>query len=51
MGGTVTKGAPPADGYYDPVVSDSKMCEEPVGGWQAFEQAWNSTPELQGHVK
>lgn len=45
MGGTCNKGKLPSDGYYDLVVSDLKMCEEPVGGWQAFEQAWNSTPE------
>lgn len=45
MGGTCNKGKLPNDGYYDLVVSDLKMCEEPVGGWQAFEQAWNSTPE------
>ncbi|KAF2998227.1 hypothetical protein E8E13_005532 [Curvularia kusanoi] len=45
MGGTCNKGQLPSDGYYDLVVSDLKMCEEPVGGWQAFEQAWNATPE------
>jgi beta-glucanase (GH16 family) len=45
MGGTCNKGQLPSDGYYDLVVSDLKMCEEPVGGWQAFEHAWNSTSE------
>lgn len=45
MGGTCNKGKLPNDGYYDLVVSDLKMCEEPVGGWQAFEQAWGATPE------
>jgi hypothetical protein len=45
MGGTCNKGQLPSDGYYDLVVSDLKMCEEPVGGWQAFEQAWNATAE------
>lgn len=45
MGGTCNKGKLPNDGYYDLVVSDLKMCEEPVGGWQTFEQAWNATPE------
>lgn len=45
MGGTVNQGKLPADGYYDFVVSDMKMCEEPEGGWQAFEHAWNCTPE------
>ncbi|RYO07824.1 hypothetical protein AA0121_g11489 [Alternaria tenuissima] len=45
MGGTVNQGKLPADGYYDFVISDLKMCEEPQGGWQQFEHAWNSTPE------
>lgn len=45
MGGTCNKGKLPNDGYYDLVVSNLKMCEEPVGGWQAFEQAWNATSE------
>lgn len=45
MGGNVCQGKLPKDGYYDMVVSDMKMCEEPVGGWHAFEQAWSSTPE------
>jgi hypothetical protein len=35
----------PKDGYYDLVVSDVKMCEEPVGGWDEFERAWNCTQE------
>lgn len=45
MGGTCNKGQLPSEGYYDLVVSDLKMCEEPVGGWHAFEQAWGATPE------
>ncbi|KAF1941069.1 concanavalin A-like lectin/glucanase [Clathrospora elynae] len=45
MGGTVCQGKVPKDGYYDLVVSDLKMCEEPQGGWQQFEHAWNSTSE------
>lgn len=45
MGGNVCQGKLPKDGYYDMVVSDLKMCEEPVGGWHGFEQAWNNTPE------
>jgi hypothetical protein len=45
MGGTVNKGKLPKDGYYDLVVSDMKMCEEPVGGWHQFERSWNSCPE------
>lgn len=45
MGGTVNKGQLPSNGYYDLVISDLKMCEEPVGGWGGFESAWSSTPE------
>ncbi|KAH7130343.1 concanavalin A-like lectin/glucanase domain-containing protein [Dendryphion nanum] len=45
MGGTVNKGKLPSNGYYDLVVSDLKMCEEPIGGWSAFESAWANTPE------
>jgi hypothetical protein len=45
MGGNVCQGKLPKDGYYDMVVSDLKMCEEPQGGWQQFEQAWSSCPE------
>jgi hypothetical protein len=46
MGGTVNQHRLPSDGYYDFVVSDLYMCEEPPqGGWQGFEHAWNSTPE------
>ncbi|OAL02028.1 concanavalin A-like lectin/glucanase [Phaeosphaeriaceae sp. SRC1lsM3a] len=46
MGGNVCQGKLPRDGYYDFVISDLMMCEEPPhGGWQQFEQAWGSTPE------
>jgi hypothetical protein len=45
MAGTVCGGKLPKDGYYDLVVSDLKMCEEPVGGWQKFEKDWAGTPE------
>jgi hypothetical protein len=45
MGGSVNKKVLPKDGYYDLVVSDVKMCEEPVGGWDEFERAWNCTQE------
>jgi hypothetical protein len=45
MGGNVCQGKLPKDGYYDMAVSDLKMCEEPQGGWQGFEQAWSTTPE------
>jgi hypothetical protein len=45
MGGNVCQGKLPKDGYYDLVVSDIKMCEEPQGGWQQFEHAWSSTAE------
>ncbi|PVH93048.1 glycoside hydrolase family 16 protein [Periconia macrospinosa] len=45
MGGTVNKHKLPQDGYYDMVVSDLKMCEEPVGGWDQFERDYAATPE------
>ncbi|KAJ4299254.1 hypothetical protein N0V90_004498 [Kalmusia sp. IMI 367209] len=45
MGGTVCGGKLPKDGYYDLVVSDLKMCEEPAGGWAQFERDWGSAPE------
>jgi hypothetical protein len=46
MGGTVNQHRLPRDGYYDFVISDLYMCEEPpLGGWQGFEHAWHSTPE------
>ncbi|KAF1951544.1 concanavalin A-like lectin/glucanase [Byssothecium circinans] len=45
MGGTVCGGKLPAEGYYDLVVSDLKMCEEPPGGWVKFESDWGCTPE------
>jgi len=45
MGGNVCGGKLPKDGYYDLVVSDLKMCEEPAGGWDQFERDWGSTPE------
>ncbi|KAF2020205.1 glycoside hydrolase family 16 protein [Aaosphaeria arxii CBS 175.79] len=45
MGGNVCQGKLPADGYYDFVISDLKMCEEPVGGWGEFERVWIHTPE------
>lgn len=45
MGGTVCKGVLPKDGYYDMVISELKMCEEPVGGWHQFERDWGSAPE------
>lgn len=45
MGGTVCKGCLPKDGYYDMVVSELKMCEEPTGGWDQFERDWSCTPE------
>jgi beta-glucanase (GH16 family) len=45
MGGNVCGGKLPKDGYYDLVVSDLMMCEEPVGGWEEFERAWNVAPE------
>lgn len=45
MGGNICKGALPKDGYYDLVVSELKMCEEPVGGWTQFESDWAGAPE------
>lgn len=45
MGGNVCAGKLPKDGYYDLVVSDMKMCEEPLGGWGEFERAWGFTAE------
>ncbi|KAL1610613.1 hypothetical protein SLS60_002283 [Paraconiothyrium brasiliense] len=47
MGGTVCQGKLPRDGYYDMVVSELKMCEEPVGGWEQFERDFGGAPE--GH--
>jgi beta-glucanase (GH16 family) len=47
MGGTVNEGKLPKDGYYDFVISELKMCEEPMGGWSEFERAWGCAPE--GH--
>lgn len=45
MGGNVCQGRLPKDGYYDLVVSDVKMCEEPVGGWGEFDRAWSMAPD------
>jgi hypothetical protein len=45
MGGNVCAGKLPTDGYYDMVISDLKMCEEPLGGWGEFERAWSHVPE------
>ncbi|KAF2748314.1 glycoside hydrolase family 16 protein, partial [Sporormia fimetaria CBS 119925] len=48
MGGTLCQGVLPEDGYYDMVVGDMRMCEEPPGGWTEFERAWASSPEGKG---
>ncbi|KAF2133885.1 glycoside hydrolase family 16 protein [Dothidotthia symphoricarpi CBS 119687] len=45
MGGNVCQGKLPKDGYYDMIVSEVKMCEEPEGGWQQFEHAWSNARE------
>ncbi|KAF2197618.1 concanavalin A-like lectin/glucanase, partial [Delitschia confertaspora ATCC 74209] len=45
MGGNVCQGKLPESGAYDLVVSDLKMCEEPVGGWSAFEMDWECAVE------
>lgn len=47
MGGNVCAGAVPADGVYQLAVHELKMCEEPIGGWQAFERDWQNTRD--GH--
>jgi len=47
MGGNVCGGALPADGTYQLVVHELKMCAEPVGGWQAFDRDWQNARE--GH--
>ena len=48
MGGNVCQGEEPADGVYDLVVHEIKFFEEPVGGWQDFERAWQTAPEGHG---
>jgi hypothetical protein len=45
MGGNVCQGRLPQDGHYDFQLWDLKMCEEPFGGWQAFERDWHGAPE------
>lgn len=49
MGGNVCAGQVPSDGYYDLVVHELRMCEEPdIAGWARFEAGWNACPE--GHA-
>jgi len=45
MGGNVCGGALPRDGCYDLVVSDVRMCEEPLGGWDGFDSDWSRAQE------
>jgi hypothetical protein len=47
MGGNVCQGKTPRDGYYDMVVHELRMVEEPTGGWGRFENDWHGAPE--GH--
>jgi len=48
MGGNVCQGKTPGDGYYDLVIRELKLCEEPTGGWTRFERDWAAAPE--GHA-
>ncbi len=45
MGGNVCGGKLPADGWYDFVVHELNMSDEPVGGWGQFAQDWERTKE------
>lgn len=45
MGGNVCGGKLPTDGWYDFVVHELKMCDEPVGGWVRFGTDWERTRE------
>lgn len=54
MGGNVCQGRTPAEGSYDFVVHEIKICEEPqvegnsggmANGWERFERDWRTTPE------
>jgi hypothetical protein len=47
MGGNVCQGKTPADGHYDMVVHELKLCDEPTGGWSRFEADWQGAPN--GH--
>jgi hypothetical protein len=47
-GGNVCGGKVPADGFYDFVVHDMRMCDEPDGGWPGFERDWASAREGHG---
>ena len=45
MGGNVCGGSLPRDGCYDLVVSEIRMCGEPMGGWDGFDRDWSRTQE------
>lgn len=47
MGGNVCQGKAPADGHYDMIIHELKLCDEPTGGWSRFEADWHGGPE--GH--
>jgi hypothetical protein len=47
MGGNVCQGKTPADGHYDMIVHELKLCDVPAGGWSRFEADWQGAPE--GH--
>ena len=48
MAGNVCDGVQPADGIYDLVVHEIKLCDAPMGGWQEFDRVWHTTPEGHG---
>lgn len=45
MGGNVCNGQLPRDGYYDFVVHELRLDEEPAGGWGKFGDDWQRGPE------
>ncbi|KAF1980697.1 glycoside hydrolase family 16 protein, partial [Aulographum hederae CBS 113979] len=45
MGGNVCNGKVPRDGSYEMVVHELRMCDDPPGGWQRFEQDWRGCKE------
>lgn len=45
IGGNVCGGSLPRDGCYDLVVSEIRMCGEPMGGWDRFDRDWQRTQE------
>ena len=45
MGGNVCQGKTPANGHYDMVIYELKLCDDPTGGWSRFEADWVGCPE------